>query len=128
MKKSILFCLAAAALMFTFQACSVKTSKVTVSVYDTAHEPVANRYVLYTDLATSIFDIAIPDPTDPLGVEGYEYAQTNAQGIVTINIDLAVKSLKYYFYVYDEGSKQWKDQTVTVKKGDDIDIEFEVNK
>lgn len=128
MKKAILLCLAAVALMFTFQSCKVETSKVTVYVEDQLGMPVANRYVLYTDLASTIIDTAIPDPTDPLGVDGYSYAQTNTAGYVTINIELAVKSLKYYFYVYDDGSKEWKEQSITLKRGENAELEFVVNR
>jgi len=125
--KKILLVLAA---MFTlvFTGCKVENSKVTVSVKDTAGAPVNNCPVFYADYASIglNFFLPSPDPTDEDNI--WEYAETNAQGVVTLNIPLAVPKLKYCFAVYDKGSNEWKTQDRELVRGVNEDIEFEVNK
>ena len=128
MKKMMFFAVAALTMVFFFGSCKVETSKVTVSVVDESGEPVPNRYVFYTDMASAITGTVLPDPTDLMGLDSWEYGQTNAQGVVTFSFDLAVSKLTYYFYVLDAGSNQWKNKEITLKKGENADIEFVVNR
>ena len=72
------------------------------------------------------FFLPSPDPTDEDNV--WEYAETNAQGIVTKNILLAVPKLKYCFAVYDRGSNEWITKDVELVRGTNEEIEFVVNK
>ena len=133
MKKYLLIAVACLSLVLGFSSCKVENSQVTVSVTDTEGAPVANRKVYYVDLASSIIDIFTPDPTDPLKedderLEEVDYVVTNAQGTVTFNIPLMVKSLDFYFYVFDEGSRQWQEKTVKIHRGVNADVEFVVNR
>ena len=127
--KKVLFALVAMVAL-VFSGCKVETSKVTVSVQDTNDFPVVNRYVCYTDVASAVFDFAVPSPESLVtGIpDGWAYAQTNAQGTVTISLDLAVNSLKYYFAVFDDGAKTFVTKEVTIKRGQNEEINFVVNK
>lgn len=128
MKKTLFILTAMLAVVFT--SCEVKTSEVTVSVVDTEGNPMNNREVLYTDMASLILDAALPSPESLVtGIpEGWEYATTNAQGIVTLKIDLGVKKLTYYFEVFDYGSNKWVENKLELKKGENAEVEFVVNK
>ena len=119
-----------------FASCTVETSKVTVTVTDLKDNPIANRKVFYTDMASNIIGAIIVDPNAPFKTEEeaakdaeLSYGSTNAQGTVTFKFDLGVKKLTYYFYVLDEGSNQWSSKAIEVKRGSDYDdIVFKVNK
>ena len=129
--KKILFFASAILLAFTFASCEVDTSKVTVTVTDLNGEPINNRNVYYTDLASVIIGVAMPDPAAPLEDDNenhLRYGSTNAQGTVTFTYSLAVNSLDYYYFVYDEGSNEWLSKSVHLKKGYNKEIAFQVNK
>lgn len=130
MKKAS-FILAALLAAFTFASCTVDTSKVKVTVVDQDNQPVADRKVYYTDLASAIISAALPDPTEPLrndeGVE-LEHRTTNASGQTTFTFSLGVSSLTYYFYVPDEGADTWVLKSLKVKRGDTQELTIEVNK
>ena len=127
--KKILLVLAA---MFTlvFTGCKVENSKVTVSVKDTAGNPVANRLVYYADYPSIIIGELLPSPEQLItNIKDYgEYAETNPQGTVTLNIPLAVSKLKYCFAVEDQGSYEWITKDVELVRGVNEEIEFVVNK
>ena len=125
--KKILFVLVAM-LTMVFTGCKVENSKVTVSVQDTEGAPVKDCPVIYADYASIgvNFFLPSPDPTDEDNV--WEYLETNAQGIVTKNILLAVPKLKYCFAVYDRGSNEWITKDVELVRGTNEEIEFVVNK
>ena len=128
MKKTLFILTALLAVVFT--GCKVETSEVTVSVVDTEGNPMANRDILYTDLASVILDATLPSPESLLtGIpEGWEYASTNAQGVVTIKIDMSVSKLTYYFEVFDYGSNKWVEEKLKLKKGEKAEVNFVVNK
>lgn len=128
MKKILLVLVAMLTMVFT--GCKVENSKVTVSVKDTAGAPVNNCPVIYADYASLIIGAVIPSPEQLVDdtEDCWEYAETNAQGIVNLNILLAVPKLKYCFAVYDKGSKEWITKDVDLVRGVNEDIEFEVNK
>lgn len=127
--KKILLVLAA---MFTlvFTGCKVENSKVTVSVKDTVGEPVNKCPVFYADYASIIWDAVLPSPEQLITNidDCWEYAETNTQGTVTLNIPLAVSKLKYCFAVYDQGSHEWITKDVELVRGVNEEIEFVVNK
>ena len=128
--KKVLFALAALVMAFSFTGCKEGTAKVIVSVTDLENQPIEGRKVYYTDLASVIIGAVLPDPNAPLEEDNEEhlsYGKTNAQGTVTFEYSL-IGDLIYYFYVYDEGSNQWKDDQVTLKKGYVKEINFKVNK
>ena len=129
--KKLMIALAALVMVgMSFTGCKVERSEVTVSVYDKEDNPIADRYVLYTDMASAIIDAVAPSPESLVsGIpDGWSGGQTNKQGYVTFKFDLAVSKLAYYFYVYDDGSKQWEDKTITIERGKNAEITFVVNK
>ncbi|MBO4250552.1 MAG: hypothetical protein J5884_04775 [Paludibacteraceae bacterium] len=130
MKKVFFMLLAVMAIAFT--GCKVEDATVTVSVENTAGYPVANRYVFYIDKASYIAGAVLPaTPTElitGLDESGWEYAETNAQGTVTLKIAMAVAKAKYYFVVFDLGSNQWVEKEIELQRGKNADIEFVVNK
>ena len=129
--KKVLFAISAVLLALTLASCEVDTSKVTVTVTDLEGNAIADRNVFYTDLASVIIGIAMPDPDAPLKEDNDDhlrYGSTNANGTVTFHYTLAVSSLVYYFFVYDEGSNEWLEQSVKLKKGYNSEITFQVNK
>jgi len=130
MKKVFFMLLAVMAVAFT--GCKVDDATVTVSVENTAGYPVANRYVFYIDKASYIAGAVLPaTPTElitGLDESGWEYAETNAQGTVTLKIAMGVAKAKYYFEVFDLGSNQWVEKEIELQRGKNADIEFVVNK
>jgi len=130
MKKILLVVAACMTIAMGFTSCKVETSEVTVNVTDRDGFPIANREVYYTDMASVIVSGLTPDPSTPItGSDGEElaYGKTDAFGTVTFRFDLAVENLDYYFYVFDEGSRQWRDKTVHLRRGKNAEITFEVN-
>ena len=127
--KKILLALAAM-LTLVFTGCKVENSKITVSVEDTAGNPVANRSVFYADYASIIIGAALPSPEQLItDIEDcWEYAETNAQGTVTLTIPLGVSKIKYRFIVYDAGSNEWKYEDREIRRGVNDEIKFVVNK
>ena len=129
MKKLFFALLSVLAIAFT--SCKVDDATVTVSVKDTAGNPVANRAVFYTDQASLILGSVLPpSPTELLLLddESWEYVETNKQGTVTFKVLLAAAKTEFYFLVYDEGSNQWIEKDVILQRGVNDEIEFEVNK
>ena len=130
MKKTIFF-LAAIFVALSFASCEVDTSKVTVTVTDMNGNPIADRNIYYTDLASVIIGVALPDPDAPLKDENdneLPHGTTNAQGVVTFTYSLAVSNLHYFFYVYDDGANQWLEKSLKLKRGYNSEIAFQVNK
>ncbi len=128
MKKLSLVLVALLTLVFT--GCKTETSKVTIIVEDTAGLPVANRYVLYTDAASYIVESILPSPESVVTdvEECWEIAQTNTAGKVELNIELSVSKLHYYFEVPDFGSNKWIEKDVELRRGQNDEIKFVVNK
>ena len=128
MKKILVSLLAVMAFVLT--GCKIDNAKVTVSVMDTANNPVAQRYVFYTDKISAIGELVLPSPEALIGEDDgtWQYVQTNAQGTVTFNIIMAVPQLKYEFLVYDDGSKEPVMKEVTIKRGESNEVELVVNK
>jgi hypothetical protein len=128
MKKFALVLVAVLTVMFT--GCKTETSKVTITVEDTAGAPVDKCPIIYADYASIILGLAFPSPESlATGIpEGWEYAETNAYGTVVLNIPLSVSKLKYSFYALDRGSNQWPEKTVELHRGVNEDIKFVVNK
>ena len=126
MKKFALVLLAMLTLAMT--GCKVEKSKVTVYVQDSLELPVANRAVIYADLATVIIGGLIPSPEEMISGETdvWNYAETNALGFVEIPISLAVSKIDYEFAVWDNGKKDWVTQIVKLERGVNKDIEFTV--
>ena len=125
------FALALVALLtMVFTGCKTETSTVTVNVEDTMGMPVGNRYVFYADIASVIISDIAPSPEELINgmSDCWEYVQTNNYGTVNINIELSVKSLKYYFLVFDLGTNKWQEKTVTLQRGVNDEITFVVNK
>lgn len=106
--------------------CSVGTSKVKVTVNDQDGKPVANQVVYYTDMASTIISVVVPNPLDPAGITDLNWDRTNAQGVCEVEFGQLSKNMTYYFYVYDEGKGKWYDKLVTLKKGDNGEINFVV--
>lgn len=129
--KKVLFVTAAIALAFSFASCKVETSKVTVSVVDLENNPINDREVYYTDMASIIIGTFAPDPNAPLmedDGDSMSFGRTNAQGTVTFSFDLGVENLDYYFFVLDEGTNQYLSETVHLKRGNNAEVEFKVNR
>ena len=130
MKKVFFMLLAVMAVAFT--SCKVDNANVTVSVKDTTGAAVADRYVFYIDQASYIAGSVLPPtPTELLtGLDesGWAVAETNAQGIVKLQIALGVAKAKYYFEVYDLGSNQWKEKVVELVRGQNEQVDIVVNK
>ena len=127
--KKILFVMVAM-LTMVFTGCKIENSKVTVSVKDTAGVPVNNCPVIYADYASIIIGAVIPSPEQLITdtEDCWEYASTNAQGYVNVNILLAFPKVKYCFAVYDRGSNEWITKDVELVRGTNEEIEFVVNK
>ena len=131
MKKFLFIAAAALTLAFCFTGCKdIKVADVEISVVDNDNQPVADRVVIYDDAASSIISALIPDPTDPLKSEEdwaseVSYVVTNKQGTVILR-DVLV-GLRYYFYTYDEGSKQWLTKDIKIEEGKNS-VAFKVNK
>lgn len=129
MKKLFFALLSVLAIAFT--SCKLDDATVTVSVKDKLGDPVANRAVFYTDQASLILGSVLPpSPTELLLLddESWEYVETNKQGTVTFKILMGVAKAQFYFLVFDEGSNQWEQKEVTLQRGLNEEIEFEVNK
>ena len=130
MKKVLLLMLSVMAIAFT--SCKTDNANVTVSVKDTAGEPVANRYVFYIDKASYIAGAFLPPtPTElmaGLDESGWAYAETNNQGAVSLQIEMAVAKAKFYFIVFDDGKKNWAEKEVELQRGQNDEIAFVVNK
>ncbi|MBR4564861.1 MAG: hypothetical protein IKO26_10470 [Paludibacteraceae bacterium] len=129
MKKFFFACLAVMTIAFT--SCKLDDATVIVTVKDKTGEPVANREIFYTDEASLVIGAVLPpSPTELIGLddESWAYVETNKQGTVTFKVLMGVASLKHYFIVFDEGSKEWVEKTVTLQRGLNEEIEFEVNK
>lgn len=128
MKKVIFALLAVLAIVFT--SCKFESAKVTINVTDKEGAPVAFREVFYTDKVSAILDVVLPpSPDELIGISdgSFQYVKTNKQGTVTFSEILGVSKLNYYFIVFDEGSKQWVDKEVTLYRGQDIEVNLEVN-
>lgn len=119
-----------AVLTVTFTGCKTETSKVTITVEDTAGAPVDKCPIIYADYPSIILGLALPSPESlATGIpEGWENAETNAYGTVVLNIPLSVSKLKYSFNALDRGSNQWKEETREIHRGVNEDIKFVVNK
>lgn len=129
MKKILLVLVAMLTMVFT--GCKVENSKVTVAVEDTTGVPVSGRYVFYADFASIIVGEVLPSPEQLItNIEDYwEYETTNAQGVATITIPLAVSKMTYRFMVYDEGSSDpWKYKDVSIHRGVNEEIKLVVSK
>lgn len=127
MKKVFFALLSVLAIAFT--SCKFDNANVTVSVKDKDGDPVAGREVFYTDKASMIIGAIIPSPEELIGLDDgtWEYAKTNKLGLANLKIMMGVASAKYVFIVYDEETRGWKNQEVTLKRGENQDIEFVVN-
>ncbi len=125
--KKVFFALVAL-LAIGLTGCKFDNAKLTISVTDTAGNPVANREVFYTDEVSSILSIALPSPDVLAGEDEWDYVVTNSQGTVKLDILLGVSKLDYYFVVYDEGARTWQDTLVTLRRGNNEEISFVVNK
>lgn len=129
MKKILLVLVAMLTMVFT--GCKVENSKVTVAVEDTNGAPVSGRYVFYADFASIIVGEVLPSPEQLItNIDDYwEYETTNAQGVATITIPLAVSKMTYRFMVYDEGSSDpWKYKDVSIHRGVNEEIKLVVSK
>ena len=128
--KKVLFVLAAClTIAFGFTSCNSGVAKVTVEVKDFDNNPIEGRKVYYTDLASVIIEGVLPDPNAPLEEDNdahLRYGTTGPQGTVTFEYNIW-GDLLYFFYVYDEGSNQWREQHVTLKKGYVKELSFQVN-
>ncbi|MBQ3673833.1 MAG: hypothetical protein II928_05105 [Paludibacteraceae bacterium] len=128
--KKVLFVLAAClTIALGFTSCNSGIAKVTVEVKDFDNNPIADRKVYYTDLASVIIGIALPDPNAPIKENNDDhlcYGTTGPQGTVTFEYNIW-GDLIYYFYVYDEGANQWREQHVTLKKGYVKELSFQIN-
>ena len=130
MKKVFLALLAVLAIVLT--GCKFENANVTVYVGDKDGYPVAGRYVFYTDKASAILDVVLPaSPEELAGLEYddvWDYEKTDRLGIAEFKILMGVAKMNYYFVVYDEGKKDWVTKEVTLKRGENEEIEFEVTK
>lgn len=128
MKKLALVLVAVLTVMFT--GCKTETSKVTIHVEDYSGAPVDKCPILYADYVSIILDFTLPSPESLVsGIpEGWEYAETNADGNVVLSIPLSVSKLKYSFNAYDRGSNEWKEETREIRRGVNEEIKFVVNK
>ena len=128
MKKVFFALLSVLAIAFT--SCKFDNANVTVSVKDKDGDPVADREVFYTDKASMIIGALLPpSPEELIGLDdgSWEYRTTNKSGIANLKIMMGVASAKYFFLVYDKETRGWKDKEVTLKRGENQDIEFVVN-
>ena len=131
MKKILWIVAAGLILTLGFTGCKdVKLADVEISVVDNNDLPIANRVVIYDDAASAIISAVIPDPTDPLKSEEdwaaeLSYVVTNSQGTVILR-DVIVGN-RYYFYTYDDGSKQWLTKDIKIQEGKNS-VGFKVNK
>ncbi|MBQ4394222.1 MAG: hypothetical protein II825_02845 [Paludibacteraceae bacterium] len=129
MKKILLVLVAMLTMVFT--GCKIENSTITVAVEDTAGTPVSGQYVFYADYASIIVDAVLPSPDELIsGVEDYwEYEKTNAQGVATITIPMAVSKMKYRFMVYDAGSSSdpWKYKDVEVHRGVNDEVKLVIS-
>ena len=131
MKKILWIVAACLILTLGFTGCKdVKLADVEISVVDNNDLPIANRVVIYDDAASAIISAVIPDPTDPLKSEEdwaaeLNYVVTNSQGTVILR-DVIVGN-RYYFYTYDDGSKQWLTKDIKIQEGKNS-VGFKVNK
>lgn len=128
--KKVLFAFLAV-LAIAFSGCKSDNANVTVSVKDKANNPIASRAVFYTDKASLIAEAVLPPSPEELiggGESSWSYVETNSQGVVEFKVLLSVADLKYYFIVYDDGSKSWAQKEVTLKRGGKHEVEFVLNK
>lgn len=126
MKKLALVMVAMLTMVFT--GCKTENSTVTVYVENVLENPVAQRAVVYADLATIIIDAVLPSP-ESLATdipEGWSYVITDASGKAVIPITLSVSKMDYVFEVYDYGKQQWISQTKKLQRGVNDAIEFKV--
>ena len=130
MKKVFFMLLAVMAIAFT--GCKVDNATVTVSVKDTAGTPLADRYVFYIDKASYIAGAVLPPtPTElitGLDESGWEYAETNAQGTVKLQIPMAVAKASFYFITYDFGANKWVEKEIELQRGKNDAVDLVVNK
>ena len=129
MKKVFFAFLAVLAIAFT--GCKTDNATVTVTVKDTANNPIASRAVFYTDKASLIAESVLPPTPEALiGLDdsSWSYVETNSQGTVTFNVMMSVANLTYYFVVFDLGSNRWVQKEYNLKRGANQDIEFVLNK
>ena len=129
MKKVFFAIMAVLAIACT--GCKTDNASVTVTVKDTANNPIKDRAVFYTDKASLIAEAVLPPTPEALiGLEdsNWAYVETNSQGTVTFNVPMSVASLTYYFVVYDLGSKSPIQKEYKLKRGANQEIEFVVNK
>ena len=130
MKKVFLVFLSVMAIALT--GCKIENANVEVSVKDTIGLPVAKRAIFYIDKASYIISAALPPSPEELitGIDesGWDYAETNSLGTVTLNIPLIASKVDFYFEVFDDGSKKWIEKKVELRKGQNDPIEFVVNK
>lgn len=129
MKKVFFAFLAVLAIAFT--GCKTDNATVTVTVKDTANNPIASRAVFYTDKASLIAESVLPPTPEALiGLDdsSWSYVETNSQGTVTFNVLMSVANLTYYFVVFDLGSNRWVQKEYNLKRGANQDIEFVLNK
>ena len=131
MKKVLFTLVAMVALVFT--GCKVENANVTVTVEDEMGLPVPSRYVFYCDWASAILDVIAPSPEElllPGSDNSWEYESTNAMGVATIKIPMAVSKMKYRFIVFEEGSSTstYQAQDVEIHRGQNEEIKFVVKK
>ena len=126
--KKVIFALFAV-MAFAFTSCQNEAT-FTVSVKDTEGDPVADRYVFFKDKASMIADFVLPPtPEELLGAEsGWSYVITNRAGVVDVTFNIGFSKATYYFYVFDNGSQQWKEKEVVLVKGQNEPIDFVVNR
>lgn len=129
MKKVFFAIMAVLAIACT--GCKTDNATVTVTVKDTANNPIKDRAVFYTDKASLIAEAVLPPTPEALiGLDdsSWAYAETNSQGTVTFNVPMTVANLTYYFVVFDLGSNRWVQKEYNLKRGANQDIEFVLNK
>jgi len=126
MKKLALVLVAMLTMVFT--GCKTETSTVTIYVEDSTGEPVALRPILYADLATIIIEAALPSPESlATGIpDGWNYIETNRNGIAQFQISLSVSKMDYVFDVWDNGRRDWVEKTVKLHRGENEEIKFVV--
>ena len=133
MKKFLLIIAAIMTVTFGFTSCEIEKSEITVNVKNMDGNPVAERRVYWSDLAEDLVGTFAPDPDEPLKSDEQKekelkYVVTNDKGTCVFEYTMAVKSMPMYFYVFDEGSRQWKSEYLNLKRGENATIEFKVNK
>ena len=119
-----------AVLTVTFTGCKTETSKVSIHVEDYSGNPVDKCPILYADYVSIALDFTLPSPESLVTdiPDGWEYAETNADGNVVLSIPLSVSKLKYSFNAYDRGTNNWVDTAVVIHRGVNEEITFRVNK